>query len=241
MLNAHISTIERILPGDAHPIDTVQAEGQALVAAMYDGNLVYKASTGATNEVFAGVALMENIMPTDVPLIVNQRFAAGTNIIPMSGIAANPATRSLCTVNGGALTYTSGVPVSGEFGIAADGSILLNAAQTATAFNLYFSGRRTLNVAEARYVLGDGPIGVNASHANGVISRIVSGEVFTDQFDETADWPTAVTDSAVPVKIGAGGKFTCGAAVGAVVTDRVYVTHVPTADNPFLGLRIALA
>ena len=79
-------------------------------------------------------------------------------------------------------------------------------------------------------ILPGGPAG----HYLGQVGIITRGDVFTDQWDVTADWSTAIG-----VKAGANGLFVPVYAVADAIQG-VTIIELPSVGSPFLGLNINL-
>lgn len=136
-------------------------------------------------------------------------------------------------VNGTALTVNttfSGAAADGEVKVDLAKGILKfhddEAGETAKVTYLY---DLTLQLAKQRF--GERHINNRGLHEIHGAIELGSGliELYTDQFDASADWASAAN-----VKLGDGGILT---AAGAGPNLNLKVVNVPNVNNPFLGVR----
>ena len=209
---------------------TVYTEGTALAYVMEGGQAKVRPSTGKAGEVFAGVSLSRNSQSrrlTEVLSVVVPASAPYTVNLPHAPNAGEFVVRGLDVV--------AGAPAAGEAQIVGT-ALTFNAAEAGKVFEVSLAF--TPSILESVAASGNDPVGGLASSSVGFIGVIKEGDVFTDQYDVTADWIGNGVDP-VPVFLGANGLFTTktgGTALGSVT-----VLQVPTAGNAFLGLSIRSA
>lgn len=209
---------------------TIWTEGVPLSYVMEQGQAKVRPSTGAAGEVFAGVSLSRNSQSrrlTEILNVVVPASAPYTVSLPHEAIAGEIAARGLNVVNA--------APAAGEVQVAGK-TLTFNAAEAGKVVEVALA--YVPSILESVAASGNDPVGGLASSAVGVIGVIKEGDVFTDQFDVTADWIGNGVDP-VPVYLGADGKFTTK--TGGTLLTSVTVLQVPTAGNAFLGLSIRSA
>lgn len=214
----------------------VTEEGVVLVATLdaTTGEEVVDLSAAGAGEVIAGFAIRDNADNATTSTVEEGTIpASGTLEIQLDNnnlVGTSPATqiRVVASVTGALTVVAPGVPAGGT--VAVDdvtGLLTFNVAQAGE--DVVVTYRYNLTVAEARLLFFQrninneagalfGQTGVGQGH----------GEIFTDQFDATVDWA-----SAVDVSSGAGGQVVEGGA-GTALGARV--VSVPNVNNPLLGL-----
>jgi hypothetical protein len=209
---------------------TIYTEGTALGYVMEGGQAKVRPATGAAGEVFAGVSLSRNSQShrlTEILKVVVPSTAPYSVTLPHTPITGEIAVRGL--------TIVSAAPKAGEVQLV--GNVLtFNAAQAGSVFEVGQAFIPSIN--EAIAASGNDPVGGLSSSSVGFIGVIKEGDVFTDQYDVTADWIGNGVDP-VPVYLGANGLFTTK--TGGTQLGSVTVLQVPTAGNAFLGLSIRSA
>jgi len=224
----HLDGKTRISQSKEFPISTgevVAAEGVALMQVLEDGEECVKPTTAAGTEVFIGFSYGQTMTPvtkSNVEELTCPAVALYTVTLEKEPIAAQ-----IYIVNSAGTEQTSGDPANAnEYSIVAK-VVTFHAGQAGlvetityryspTAVELQFEDKLDLtSFAATDYVSS--------------IGAILQGEIFTDQFDAGVAWAGGAV-----VKCGASGIVTIG---GAGATISCVVTHVPTVETPFLGLR----
>lgn len=222
----------RILRTDYAPIAsgvTIEEEGIALAYVKENGETKVRPSTGAPNEIFAGVSLSRNTAPGFLPYVEEQVIPTGLSVT---------------------LVRT---PVAGQLYVEVDGvgkTVVTTTPSDATEVQLsgsnliFFAGENNKtvraqyhyvpSVTEARAVLGDVAIGGLGSAAVGMSGILKNARFGTNFYDASVDWTSALF-----VKLAAGGKFTVGAANDHI--PGATVLNTPNEANPFLVLNINVA
>ncbi len=222
-------TVERpLLPGV-----TVNAEGAALAGLISAGAYGVQPSTG-TNDIFAGIAVNSPINPVSLPYVQ-------TVVVPANGIiplAFAPISGTVLVMNG-ATAFTQAANGTAQTALTAT-QWVNDATYPATIDVLAANSGATLTISY-RYsptvmqamelqgmVLPGGPAGAYLGQI-GVITR---GDVYTSEFDTSANWSTAVG-----VTLEAGGLFGAAATAAAAVPG-VQIIALPSSTSAYLGLFI---
>jgi hypothetical protein len=220
------SSVERAVASGV----TIQAEGIALVADYTGGVFGVKPSTGGAGDKFVGVAfnrpidlfsvarIDSGVVPVGLTLLVGQPIMAGTLRV------VNASTNA-------ALTVVPGAPAAGEVQIDPGNPAQLNFNAAQAGITARATYRFAPTVAQSVAMQGMQDPGGPAGHYLGQIGVVRAGDVFTDQFDTTADWNSGTID----LKLGANGLFTNG---GAGVSVPGYVLAVPSEGSATLGIHI---
>jgi len=212
-------------------------EGMALITTVVNGVGGVLASGGNSGEVFAGISLNYYTMPSQgVQVDTITVPATGPYTATLSYAPLNPTTGvSAVTADGttSVLAYNAGV-ASGQFSLTGTGNqtITFNSAQAGNTYIVtYF---RTLSVDEAEMTYGDSiTLGaITASHRTNSVGALLSGEIWTDSIDPSANW---LAPNISNLATGAGGIITRG---GSGATIPGYILQAPTADVPFLGIQL---
>lgn len=206
----------------------VEEEGMALVKVMDGGEVAVRKSTGAADEIFAGVSLSRNAPTNMLPYVAETAVPTAETM----KLARTPiAGQILVKVDGTALTVSANAP--------ADATEVQLAGDTLTFFageadkEVYVQFMYEPTVTEARQETGDMPIGGLPSSSVGSIGMVVSGCITTNQYDASVDWAAGeLTPS-----LGVDGKFTVGGS-GTKLDNLVTVDRIPSAANPYLSLTI---
>lgn len=207
---------------------TIEEEGMALVKVMDGGQVAVRKSTGAADEIFAGVSLSRNAPTSMLPLVMETKVPAGETVklprIPVAGQILVKVADTAVTVGAGAPADATAVQLDGDtitfFAGEADKELFVQMMYEPT-------------VTEARQETGDVPVGGLPSSSVGTIGTIVSGCVTTNQYDASVDWAAGeLTPS-----LGVDGKFTVGGS-GTKLDAVVTVDRIPSAANPYLSLTI---
>lgn len=210
---------------------TIQTEGVALVYVQENGEAKVRPAQGGTNERFAGVSLSRN-----------SQSARLTEELEVKVPATAPYTVKLAhtplagQIRVGALTKAADgdAPATGEFNID-DKTLSFNAAQAGSVQRVSLAF--TPSYLEAVAAQGNDPVGGLPSTAVGVIGVIKEGDVYTDQYDVTAEWKA---NELQDVYITAGGLFTTKD-TGNTKVGSVTILAVPSVGSGFLGLTVRSA
>lgn len=208
---------------------TVTAEGMALVAANVNGAFGVAPSTGAAGEQFMGVSLAQQLYIDYLPAV--EELTVGTDATVTLNHTATAGTIRVIDLTANATLAQGSVATTGHWDIN-DKTVSVNA--DAVGHTLRVSYRYSPSVVEAKIIQGDIPPGGAAGLLLNSVGVIEVGDVYTSEYDTTADW------SGVPVvRLGPGGIFTTSG--NGVVLSNVRVIHQPavgTSQAAFLGLRI---
>lgn len=218
-----------ILPGIQ-----ILEEGLALVYVKdAAGNTCVQPSTGAANELFAGVSYERYAPARSLPFIREYELDA-TGSIQLPRV---PAAGQISAIeNGAALSITNGdeAPETGNNAVL-DGDVLMFApGDDAVGRVIRVQMSYVPDLDEARTLQGDAPFGGHASALTDVIGRLLNAEFATSAYDVTKDW-TAVTQ----VALGEGGLFVPATSSNKLAN--VVVQNSPNGANPFLKLSINVA
>lgn len=210
---------------------TLIEEGTPLVFALEGGVEVVKPAAGTSGEKFAGVANNTHITPSKAMKYERITVPSGAPYTVTlkktpSSVAAERGVFNAST--GAAMALNAGAPATGEHAIA--GNVLtFNVAQAGLAVDVYYL--YDLSNAEAMLVYGNDRAFSN-SQAIKTVSAVRDGVLFTTNYDPAVNW--AENGIATVIKLG-NGKFTIG---GSGSTINGTIASLPTASDPFLGIRI---
>jgi hypothetical protein len=215
----------------------VTAEGQPLVADYTGGVFAVKPASGAANEQFVGIARAQQLSLVNVSM-VEQLTVGASKIVTLSHI---PLAYTSLRVRD--LTSATDLPVDST-GPAASGLALLTAGSptvtthtTQVGHVLEFIYRYVPSAIDALALQGNIPPGGAASLILGSVEVLQQGDVYTTEFDPTADY----TDESKAVCTMAGALFTnFTPGTGKIAVPNAVVIEVPSTDSPYLGLRIAV-
>lgn len=207
----------------------VPEEGMALVYVKEDGETKVQLSTGAANEIFAGVSQSRNTPPAALPFFQEGMIPASLSIeLPRTPIAG----QLLVKVAGVQKTIVNAAPADATEVQLSGHNLILFAGEASKGYQAQFLYAPT--VTEARTVIGDTPIGGLSSTAQSVIGRLLDADLATNMFDASADWHDVMY-----VKTGPGGTFVPGTVADHIIG--AVVKNSPSAANPFLALSINVA
>jgi hypothetical protein len=147
-----------------------------------------------------------------------------TNLVASRVRAINSATGVALTV------ITTGTPASGEvLVVLATGALTFHADQAGIKAKFTYLYDLTIN--QSKQMFGERHINNRDLHSEFGEIELGSGygELYTDQFDASADWSTAGA-----IKLGANGILTKS---GSGPTLNLVVVSVPSAEHPLLGVR----
>lgn len=210
---------------------TIWTEGVPLSYIMEGGMAKVRPCQGTTGEIFAGVSLSRNsqnrrlteILTVAVPMTAPYQVS-----IPHEPIPGEIAVYGMDII-------TSGTPADGQV-LQVGKTLTFNAAQAGKVVTVGVAF--VPSILESVAASGNDPVGGLPSTSVGTIGVIKEGDVYTDQFDVTADWTGNGVDP-VPVYLGSNGLFTTKP--GGTLLTSVVVLQVPTAGNAFLGLSVRSA
>lgn len=218
---------------NTNPVVTIVNEGSALVVDTSLANGV-ATSTGAAGEQFAGISITTQVDPAQLPqydqLVVDAAGHVVTTYVPLAGtIFAQDVTAAANLVVDAAGTAAA----AGHISQVSTGSQTLQTATAAATHTLLVGYRYSPTVQVAQWLQGDQLPGNNISRQLNTVGVLVSGDVYTSEFDTSADW----TAAALYVVLGANGLFTT-TATAANALPGVRVLSRPGYGNSFLGLSI---
>lgn len=229
MLELNRSTIiETHLQEVASTVNSL-AEGTAMVHVLEGGKGVVKPSAGTSGELFAGVSHSKFLRPTTAMMVELLTVSNASKVTLARTPVGAAADRGVFNAAGAALT--SGT-VDGNTKYSLSGKeITVHADLNGTVIKVQYAYELTANEAALLYGSDLAILDVSAAKNVGLIT---TGVIFTDQYDPAVNW-AGTTGISPAVKTGAGGKFTIGG--NGFATDAVVVS-VPTANDPWLGLRL---
>ena len=224
---------------DVEPGVVIEEEGIALVYTKVNGRTYVRPSTGAAGEVFAGFSVSRNSTPKYLPKILAGKLIPDSGVIDLGRI---PLTGQILVkvggVSGSVLEVSANEPVAGKVqlqgqklfffqGTPADGSNPAVIGDIGKEVYVQFIYEPT--VAEARTIIGDGPIGGLPSTNQeriGIAARME--ELGTTYYDASADWSGVFNP-----KLGADGRLTTGGS--GTTLQNVIVMETPVADPASYG------
>lgn len=228
MLNMTKSTISRSVERPVADGFSINAEGSALVGVVANGAFGLRPSTGAAGEKFAGVSMSQVMVATFLPRV-------DTLVVPAAGatevdLTADPVPGTTRFVIG-ATVLVAGDPGAnaGEYTLVGR-KLTVHASHAGEEVTALY--RYSPTVAEAQAMQGDVAPGAAAASILGSVGTIEVGDVYTTEYDTTADWSGA----SPVVRLGANGLFTTSGS-GTVVN--AMVIQVPSSTDSLLGLRIS--
>lgn len=209
----------------------ITAEGAALVGVLVGGVFGVKHSAGVAGERFTGVSINSVTALTQAPKIEEAVLGSTHAIV----VGAEPIGGTVRVVVGTTVLAAAAAPSATEYAVDPlnPRRFLFDASFTGQKVTIVYAYAPTLAQAMALQgnVLPGGPAGQYLGQV-GVVTR---GDVFTDQWDTTADWSTAVG-----VVLGANGKF-APTANPANALQGVQIIELPSAQRSYLGLNINAA
>ena len=214
------------------PCVTVNAEGSALSGIISAGAYGVQPTTG-TADIFAGVAVNSPINPLNLPFI-------DTIVVPATGIVQlsyTPIPGTMLVMNG-STPFTQATNGTAQSALTATqwvngsvpGQILVNVSNSAATLSVAYRYAPTVMQAMMLQgmVLPGGPAGAFLGQV-GVITR---GDVYTSEFDTSANWSTAVG-----VTLEANGLFGA-ASTAATAIPGAQIIALPSHSSAYLGLYI---
>jgi len=215
---------------------TVSQEGQVLCSIIEDGSeKATLVATASGTDKALGYAITADSLP-------DQTSEVETATVPSSGdLEVDSRNTNLVTGRIRVVVVSSGqsLTVDETFaGATADDTVKVDIAQGRFKFHADEAGAKveitylynlTLQLAKQRF----GERHINNRGLHEIFGSIELGtglvELYTDQFDASADWAGAAT-----VNLGDGGQLVVGGAGPAL---NLKVVNVPNVNNPFLGVR----
>lgn len=221
---------------------TVDSEGLVLRGLLEDGvEVVQPADAGAANYRIVGFSVSDNeSIASDVVIesvtIPNTGAAdetvqlSKTNLVGTAPAVEVMVKRADTGVVMTQQTLVGDVNATNEYFVdAATGLVTFDTADAGVAVTIQY--RYNMTVLEARLKFFQRSVNNEAGAVFGEVSVGLAGEVYTLMYDAAVDW----SDASVAPTSGAGGLVTDGGAGTAI--PNAEVTHVPTAERPYLGLR----
>lgn len=207
-------------------------EGIALVSVLEDGEEKVKLSEGTEGEKLVGFAYGTWFVPSTMVMTAEASLDGEIDTIPLYPNIVAGSIRISGTSTFTAKASADAVAAAGDYFLDATTGTLTVKGTADEA--VVISYRRNLTVAEQQTVFGSHSINGNA---NGMLEQVTvwkgNGEIWTDQFDTSADWSDATV-----AYTGANGLLT-SADTSKCVAGRII--GKPSASNPFLGIAINLA
>lgn len=208
----------------------IGAEGVPLVSVLESGHEHVKPATGAADEIFCGFSWMHNIVPTVLSMCeeihVPDEAPYTVELARNNIITGQISGRNLATF----FSVNTATLAAGTFDVdVATGIVTFHADDAGRDITMTYAYTPTVTEAKANYPEADMNINPAFEFLN-TLGVILLGEIYTDQYDKSVDW------SAVGNNIYLGAGILTG--TGNVKIGG-HVTHVPTPDNPFLGVQFS--
>lgn len=206
----------------------ITAEGAALVGVIVAGLYGVKMAAGSGSERFQGVSVDSVTDLTSAPKYETGTIGSGAAVI----LGAEPLAGTVRVVVGSTVLTAAGSADSTHYAV--DGSnakrFIFDNSFVGSSYIITYQYAPTLAQAMALQgnVLPGGPAGQYLGQT-GVITR---GDVYTDQWDTTADWSTAVG-----VVLAANGRFAPTATLSSAL-EGTQLLEAPSATRAILGLNI---
>jgi len=198
----------------------VHAEAQALTRQPGNQAAGVGASQGIANEIFCGFAI------------------AGTSAAPFLETFDNKVEHFVVPAGGNVKLQMT--PVAGQFNVYdetagsadADATCTGNVVSGLTVGNtVKVTYKYEMNATQIRAKMGDIQPGGYVGNEVNQLGCAKRGLIYTGEFDASVDWANVTA-----IKLGANGQLV---ASGAGVTITGFVTHLPTADIPYLGVEFS--
>ena len=208
---------------------TIKTEGVALVYVMEQGKAKVRPSTGVEGESFAGFSYSRNSQAQRMTEELEIRVPAAAPYqvtLPHAPIDGQIRVGELAPV-----ADVGDAPTAAQFALV-EKVLTFNAANAGKIFRVSLAYEPTY--LESIQAAGNDPVGGLPSSALGVIGVIKEGDVFTDQYDVTAEWKSEGAPQ--DVYLGANGLLTTK--VGGTKLASVKVIAVPSVGNGYLGVTV---
>jgi hypothetical protein len=207
-------------------------EGSALVSVIEDGYEKVKLSEGTKDEKLVGFAYGTWFVPSTLVMTASATLTGEVDTVQLFPNCVADSIKITGTSTFAAKTSADAVAAAGDFFLdTATGTLTIKGAENEVVVIAY---RRNLTVSEQQTMFGSHSINGNA---NSLFEQVTvwkgNGEIWTDQYDTSADW-----SSATEAYTGANGLLTSDNTSGCVAGR---IIGKPTASNPFLGIAINLA
>jgi len=212
---------------------TITAEGLALATEIENGVEVLSPSAGSGSEKFAGFSYGEKFTVLTLSMVVTATVpATGTFTVTLPRTNLVPDNVFVYDDTAGSDLTEAGAVASGVY-TADDPSGVLTFHTDEKGHNITSTFRYYPTVQEVMTSTDQFFYKPSGSDFLNQIGIILSGEVFTDQYDAAVDW-----SSATAVKTDASGQLTdhtgSGVDIGATII------NIPNTENSFLGLRFGV-
>jgi hypothetical protein len=214
---------------------SVTSEGQPLVADYTGGVFGVKPAGGNANEKFVGVARAQQLTPAYDSKV--EVFTVGASLlVTLSKLPLAYTSLRLRDLTAGAdLPVDSTGPAAAALALLDAGTSKVHFHSTQLGHVIEFTYRYVPNAVDALNIQGNIPAGGAASLILDSVEVLEIGDIWTSEFDPTADY----TDLTLSICTMAGALFTNDTPGGGkVAVPNATVLEVPSADSPFLGLRI---
>lgn len=232
MLNMNFTKITRSKEGILAAAQTCSVEGLCMISIIETGEERVKASANGSSDKYIGFSYGEVLSPVTKSYVETVVVPSGSpytvtlkhNNLVASNIFAYDNTNTQALTEGNPATTANNYSVVDATGIMtfhsgqAGASVTVTYRYSPTAQELIMEDTLTITTQKATDVLGQ-------------IGLAMGGEIYTDQYDAAVNWATSTTP-----EVGNAGIVTEGGSSAAI--PNCTVIHVPTASNPFLGLRI---
>jgi hypothetical protein len=220
---------------------TVNPEGVLLTSLLEGGEERVAMTTGAGTDVPCGFAISDNqTISTDVAVeeIVVPAAVPYTVQLEHTDPVGAGATKEVRVYNDtaaaevGTQVATAGAVSAGdEFFLSPTGLLTVHSSTAGDSMTVYY--RYNMTVAEAVQKYYDRSVNNQASAIfNQVGVGGGTGEIYTSEFVMSEDWSAGTT-----IYSGANGQVTLSAG-GADMSTQLRVIHVPSVEDPFLGLAL---
>jgi len=205
---------------------SISAEGMALINYLDNGVERVKPCNGTDAGKFIGFSYGYTLTPWTKAKV--ETFVVPAVSPYTATLKHPPISGQIAIVNASGTEQTVGDPSADADTYSITGSVITfhagQAGKTVTVTYKYSPTALELSFTDKVMNTSFAPSQVTNS-----IGCILRGEVYTDQFDAGAAWTASST-----VKLGDNGVLTDSGS-GATIT--CTITHIPTVESPFLGIR----
>lgn len=210
---------------------TVNSEGTPLIATLTNGLAYASPCGGASGERFVGFSIAqpfgESTMSFVDQAVPNSAYQITLTNTPVAGsvLVLDVTTNTALTSSG------TTPPAAGSYYLSGN-VVTVNSAQGTDTIKVAY--RYNPTVAQLQAIQGMTPPGLSSSYQINMVGVITNGEIWTSEFDTSQNWSEAST-----VVLGANGLLTTSTANASGTVLRAYITSLPQATSPFLGLSFA--
>lgn len=209
----------------------ITAEGAALVRVNVAGAIGVKMSTGAAGEVLTGISINSVTNLLQVPRIETSVLGTTNSVF----VGSAPIAGTIRVVAGVTVLTSSAAPSATQYAIDGTNPLKFNFDPSFQGQKITIAYQYSPTLAQVVALQGNTLPGGPAGQYLGQVGVITRGDVYTDQWDTSADW-----SAGFGVVLAANGKFAPAASAAAAIRG-VEILELPTAARSFLGLTINAA